>query len=133
MTLNPETKPRLLLVPEFTELEWAIEPLLSEWAEVISYDLPGIGDEPLPDGVTSLRELTREVAAERGLEKVAAGGWDRFFVVTDGWGIGSAVRIAARRPEAVAGLAFGHAKLSFARAGERARAGGDLRRDVGAH
>ena len=39
-------RPRLLLVPELTELEWVIKPLLEEWAEVASYDAPGVGDEP---------------------------------------------------------------------------------------
>jgi hypothetical protein len=40
-------RPRLLLIPNFTELEWVVKPRLEEWAEVVSYDPPGIGDEPL--------------------------------------------------------------------------------------
>ena len=39
-------RPRLLLVPMLTEVEWVIRPLLEEWAEVASYDAPGVGDEP---------------------------------------------------------------------------------------
>src|SRR5215208_5051276 len=41
-------RPCLLLVPAFTELQWTIKPLLEEWAEVASYDPPGVGSEPLP-------------------------------------------------------------------------------------
>jgi hypothetical protein len=41
-------RPRLLLVPEFTELEWVIRPKLAEWAEVATYDPPGVGGEPIP-------------------------------------------------------------------------------------
>jgi hypothetical protein len=38
------TRPRLLLVPEFTEVEWTqIRPQLDEWADVASYDPPGVG------------------------------------------------------------------------------------------
>jgi hypothetical protein len=39
-------RPRILLVPTVTELEWRIAPLLSEWAEVATYDVPGVGQEP---------------------------------------------------------------------------------------
>ena len=42
-------RPRLLILPEFTELEWTIIPLLEEWAEVASYDAPGVGDEAVTD------------------------------------------------------------------------------------
>jgi hypothetical protein len=113
------SRPRLLLVSEFSELEWAIRPRLEAWAEVIAYDPPGIGTEPLPDGVANLEELTREHVAERGLERVRERGWKHFFVAAEGWGIGGAVRIARRSQGAVAGLALGHAKLSFAREGDR--------------
>ena len=40
-------KPRLLLVPQFTELEWAIRDDVAEWAEVASFDVPAVGDEPI--------------------------------------------------------------------------------------
>jgi pimeloyl-ACP methyl ester carboxylesterase len=110
-------RPRLLLVAEFTELSWAIKPLLEEWADVLSYDPPGVGDEPLPGDA---RGLTREVVIERGLEKLDAAGWVRFIVVADGWGIANAVGIAARRKSAVAAMALGHAALSSARESERA-------------
>src|SRR5881396_3675781 len=108
------TRTRLLLVPEFTELAWAIKPLLEEWADVLSYDPPGVGDEPLPTDIADIGELTRQVVVERGLEKLDEAGWRRFLLVADGWGIANAVGIATRRPQAVAGIALGHATLSFA-------------------
>ena len=59
-------RPRLLLVAEFTELEWAIKPELEEWAEVLSFDPPGVGTEPVPAGMADLGELTREIITTRG-------------------------------------------------------------------
>ena len=54
---------RLLLVPSFTELEWEpIRPQLEEWAEVASFDLPGVGNEP------GAERLDREIVVNRGLE-----------------------------------------------------------------
>jgi pimeloyl-ACP methyl ester carboxylesterase len=107
-------RPKLLLVPEFTELEWTIKPLLEKWAEVISFDLPGVGDEPPAE------RLDREAVVERALEKLDQRGWESFFVAGDSWGTASAVQIALTRPEAIKGLALGHAKLSYRREGERA-------------
>jgi len=115
-------RPRLLLVPNFTELEWVIRPRLEEWAEVLSYDPPGFGDEPIS---TDEREriLTggnlRQLVAERGLEKLEESGWDRYVIVADGEGNGAAALIAAERPEAVAGVALGHACLSYEMHGDR--------------
>ena len=103
-------RPRLLLVPEFTEVEWdQIRPRLEEWAEIASYDPPGIGDEPASD------TFDRDAIIRRGLDEADRLGWERFFVASDGWGIASAVQLATARPGAVAGLALGHAKLSFRR------------------
>jgi hypothetical protein len=77
--------PRLLLVSEFTELQWAIKPRLEEWADVLSYDAPGVGDEPLPTGVSHISELTRVHLVEHGLQQLEAAGWERFFVLGNGW------------------------------------------------
>jgi len=118
------SRPRLLLVPEFTELTWTIKPKLAEWAEVASYDLPGVGDERLPAG--DVESMTREVLVERGLEELDRRGWERCFIAGDAWGIATAVLIAAARPEAVQGLALGHASPSFRRAGERAPVNGEV-------
>jgi len=109
------SRARLLLVPEFTELEWAaIRPRLEEWAEVASYDPPGVGGEP------RVARLDRRAVAERGLVELDRLGWERYFIATEGWGIPSAAAVALERPDCVLGLALGHAKLSFRREGERA-------------
>jgi pimeloyl-ACP methyl ester carboxylesterase len=110
-------RPRLLLCPQFTEVEWTIAPQLSEWAEVATFDAPGVGDEPIPRGEPSL--LNREMVVQRGLEEVEKRGWDSYFVVGDAWGTATAVRVAAARPEPVLGLALGHASLSYERDGQR--------------
>jgi hypothetical protein len=112
-------RPRLVLVPEFTELEWdGIRPQLEEWAEVASYDPPGVGDEPRAE------RLDREAIVTRGLEELDRLGWDDCFVATDNWGIPSALRLALARPSAVLGMALGHAKLSHHREGVRAPVNG---------
>jgi pimeloyl-ACP methyl ester carboxylesterase len=108
------TRPRLLLVCEFTELQWAIKPQLEEWADVLSYDLPGVGDEPPPD------ELTPRVAVQQAVSKLDESGWERYFLAADGWGVGTAVLVASERPGSVAGMALGHASLSYRHTGERA-------------
>ena len=108
-------RPRLLLVPAFTELEWEIKPLLEEWAEVASFDPPGIGDEPIPPGA----EIDRSAIVRRGLDELDRLGWDRFFMAADGWGIAAAMGIAGPRSDDVQGIAFGHAMLSFRRDGPR--------------
>jgi pimeloyl-ACP methyl ester carboxylesterase len=117
------TRPRLLLVPEFTELAWGIRDELAEWADVASYDPPGVGDEPIADedieavgcGGRSIHDLF----ARRGLEEVDRRGWDGFVVVADGWGNAAAVRIAIERPAAVQGVALGHASPTYDMDGER--------------
>jgi pimeloyl-ACP methyl ester carboxylesterase len=118
--------PRLLLVPSFTELEWGIKPTLEQWAEVATFDAPGIGDTKIPFKVdrenvgTELLSRWREATARVGLDAVDRRGWDRFVVVTDSWGAPTAVRIAGLRRDSVLGLAMGHAALSHSTEGERA-------------
>lgn len=106
-------RPRLLLVPQLTELEWLIRPQLEEWAEVASYDAPGVGDEPpVPD-------FGSDAVARRGLEEVERRGWDRFFVAADEFGVAAATSLAVHARERVEGIALGHARLSNALEGER--------------
>lgn len=107
------SRPRLLLIPWLTELEWPIKPRLAEWAEVVTYDAPGVSGQPLEGG------LTQQKVAWRGLEEIDRAGWDRCFVVADEFALAIAAELALARPEAVEGLALGHACLSYSRRGER--------------
>jgi pimeloyl-ACP methyl ester carboxylesterase len=104
---------RLLLVPWLSELEWGIRSLLEEWAEVSSFDAPGVGSGSPPT------ETTREEIAKRGSEELDRLGWDRCTVVADEFGVGTAVALAGRRPEVISGLALGHACLSHGLGGDR--------------
>jgi pimeloyl-ACP methyl ester carboxylesterase len=113
------SKPRLLLVPTVSELEWRIQPELSEWAEIAVFDAPGVGGEP-PEG------FSVDAIVERGLAELDQRGWDSCVVVSDEFGSVIAARIAAARPEAVEALALGHAVLSLRSSGERAPINGEV-------
>ena len=117
-------QPRLLLCPQFTEVEWTIAPQLSDWAEVATFDAPGVGKEPLPGG--DVLRLDREQVVQRALQEVDRLGWDSYFVVGDAWGTATAVRLALARPEPVLGLALGHACLNYGSEGERPAVNGEL-------
>jgi pimeloyl-ACP methyl ester carboxylesterase len=117
-------RPRILLCPQFTEVEWTIAPQISEWAEVATFDAPGVGDEPLPDDAPE--QLDRELVVQRALREVSDRGWDSYFVVGDAWGTATAVRMAAARPEPVLGIALGHASLDYHSKGERPAVNGEL-------
>jgi hypothetical protein len=106
-------RPRLLLVPQLTELEWLIRGELETWAEVATYDAPGVGDEPPVDDFGS------EAVARRGLEEVKRRGWDSYFVVADEFGIAAATHLALAAGDAVQAIALGHARLSNSLTGER--------------
>jgi pimeloyl-ACP methyl ester carboxylesterase len=110
-------RPRLLLCPQFTEVEWKIAPLLAEWAEVATFDAPGVGDEPIPGGEAVT--LNRELIVQRALEELDRRDWTSYFVVGDAWGTATAVRVAVAKPEPVLGLALGHASLDYAQEGRR--------------
>jgi pimeloyl-ACP methyl ester carboxylesterase len=105
---------RLLLVPQLTELEWKVKPLLESWAEVASFDAPGVGDEPPAE------QFGPDAVAARGLIELDRRGWQRCVVVADEYGVLAAVRLAGERPDAVQALALGHACLSNETEGERA-------------
>ena len=107
------SRPRVLLVPTFTDLEWTIKPLLEDWAEVASYDAPGIGNEPDPDG------LLTPATAERGITEIERRGWDGCVVAGDEFGSVAAILLGRRRPDLVDALAIGHAAVSYRRRGDR--------------
>jgi hypothetical protein len=122
-----DARPRLLLVSSFTELEWGIRSALEKWAEVASFDTPGVGEEAIPADLEidsspagELLGRWRDAAADRGLTEVDRHGWDRFVVVTDSHGSPTAVRLAKRRRDSALGLAIGHASLSHGHDGDRA-------------
>lgn len=102
------SKPRLLLISFYTEVEWSIKPLLEEWAEVASYDRPGVGGEPAPNGIGV------EASVERALAELDRREWDKCVIVGDEFGAADAILVAAARPDRVEGLALGHACLNYA-------------------
>jgi hypothetical protein len=99
-------RPRLLLVPMLTEVEWVIQPLLDEWAEVATYDAPGVGDEP------PVEDPGSEATARRGLEEADRRGWDAFTVVADEFGVAAASHLAVAAGDRLQGIALGHARVS---------------------
>ena len=112
--MTPVARPRILLAPTLTELEWPIRPLLEEWADVAFYDAPGVGAEPPAE------PFGPAAVVERGLAEVERLGWDRCVVVGDEFGAYNAVRLAAAQPSLVQGLGIGHACLSSRTEGPRA-------------
>jgi pimeloyl-ACP methyl ester carboxylesterase len=112
-------RPRILLVPTVTEVEWTIKPLLEEWAEVASFDAPGVGGEPAT-------ETTREAIVARGLAEIGRRRWDSCVIVGDEAGAVQAVRIAGATPRAVRAIALGHPALSFKRTGARRGLNGEV-------
>lgn len=105
-------RPRILLVPFVTQLEWQIEPQLSEWADVASYDAPGVGSEPAT-------EPSPDAVAARGIAEAERRGWTSCVVVADELGVAAALRLASARPDLVSALALGHACLNYREDGER--------------
>jgi hypothetical protein len=99
-------RPRLLLVPMLTEVEWMIKPLLEEWAEVATYDAPGVGDEP------PVEDPGSEATARRGLEEADRRGWDSFVIVADEFGLVTACHLAVAAGDRLRGIALGHARVS---------------------
>jgi hypothetical protein len=107
------TRPRLLLVPHITELEWVIKPELEGWAEVATFDVPGVGVEP------PVEPLSRQAIIDRALLELDRRGWDSFILVCDGTALPTGVRVAHARREAVEAMALGHARLANRMEGER--------------
>jgi hypothetical protein len=107
------TRPRLLLVPHITELEWVIKPELEQWAEVAAFDMPGVGAEP------AAVPLDRQALVDRALAELDRRGWDSYVLVCDGSSLPVGVRVAHARRDAVEAMALGHARLSNRRDGER--------------
>jgi hypothetical protein len=107
-------RPRILLVPTLTELEWVIKPQLEQWADVAAFDAPGVGEEPRPE------RIGREPVVQRALAELERRGWESCFIAGDSHGIPTAVSAAAAWQGELTGMALGHARLSDRTEGERA-------------
>lgn len=106
-------RPQILLVPSWTEVQWAIKPLLEEWADVASYDPPGVGSEP------PTNERLPEAIVARGAEEIERRGWTHCIVAGDDFGAVFAALVAVAQRPRVAGLALGHACLQYRLDGPR--------------
>src|SRR5207247_1791743 len=72
----------------------------------------------VPDDPAALYRWHESIAL-CGLREADAKGWDRFVVVADSQFLRPGVLVAKLRPQAVEGLALGHASLSRDMAGDR--------------
>lgn len=90
-----------------------IRPQLEEWAEVATFDVPGVGDEPAVD------PLNRQAIVDRGLLELDRREWDSCVVVCDGSALPTGIHAASARPAAVKAMALGHARLCNRMDGER--------------
>ena len=106
-------RPQILLVPSWSEVQWAIKPQLEEWADVASYDPPGVGAEPPAEGPLP------EAIVARGAAEIERRGFTECIVAGDDFGGVFATLIAAAQRPRVAGLALGHACLAHRPGGER--------------
>src|SRR5262245_21680554 len=89
------TTPRLLLIPGYSELEWVIRPELEGWAEVATFDAPGVGDEAPPDAYDTA------AVAERAAVEVDRLGWETCVVAGDEYSIAAAAKFASERRDVV--------------------------------
>jgi pimeloyl-ACP methyl ester carboxylesterase len=88
-------------MPTLCEVEWTIKPLISEWAEVASFDAPGIGAEPEV-------EISADAIVDRGIAELDRLAWSDYVLVGDEFGAAQAVRLAKRRPQGIRAMALGH-------------------------
>ena len=99
---------RILYVPIFAAFEARqLAELLSDWADVESFDGPGTGprrDEP-PASI--------DETVEAGSQRLDELGWDRCVVVCDSHGQAPGALLALRDPR-VKALAMGHAAMRYA-------------------
>jgi hypothetical protein len=98
-------------MPQWTDAEWTIRPLLEEWAEVGTCD-PALAAEHGP--------VTRRSLVDVGLRRLDELGWRSFFIASDTFGTATAARIARDRRDSVEGIAIGHACPSWDLEGDRA-------------
>ena len=97
-------RPRIVLLPTSSPLEWPILPLIEEWADVAVVRGAWIEDGQTP------RDVTREMDVR---------GWDRATVVSDEWAIVKTVELADARPDVFERVAIGHACVEISTQGEQ--------------
>ena len=108
-------RPRLLLVPSISELEWGrILPLLEEWADVATYDIPGLGEDADPS-----QPIDAAISVAGGVQELERRSWSEAIIVGDQFGSALAVLVAEAWDGDVRGLALGHACLTYTREGPR--------------
>jgi hypothetical protein len=90
-----------------------VRPQLEEWAEVATFDVPGVGNEP------AVEPLDRQAVINRALVELDRRAWDSYILVCDGSALPTGVRIAHARPKAVEAMALGHARLVNSTEGQR--------------
>jgi hypothetical protein len=90
-----------------------IRPELEQWADVATFDLPGVGAEP------PVERLDRQTIIERSLLELDRRGWDSYILVADAPTLPTALRFAHARPGSVEAMALGHACLVHQMDGER--------------
>lgn len=98
------SRPRVLLFPTASKLEWPILSSLEEWADVAV-----ISGAWLEDG-----QAARDAVAELDRR-----GWPAATVVSDEWGIVKSVELARANPDRIEALAIGHACLALRTTGPR--------------
>ena len=108
-----DARPQILLVPSWSEVQWTIKPQLEEWADVASYDPPGVGSEPPVEGPLP------EAIVARGAAEIERRDWTQCLVVGDDFGSVCATLIAAAERSRTIGLALGHACLGYRLEGPR--------------
>lgn len=108
-------------MPTLCSVEWKIRPLLEDWAEVASFDAPGVGRN-----ADARAGFSADAVLERGVAELDRLGWPEYVLVGDEFGAAQAVRLARLRPTGIRALALGHASLSLSSEGPRAPINGDV-------
>ncbi len=102
-----------------------IAPQLEEWAEVATFDAPGVGDEPVPEGAPEL--IDRDVVVQKGAGRGRQAGLGFVLRRSGTHGVRRPRPWWLRRkPEPVRGLALGHATLHFDTEGARPAVNGEV-------
>ena len=107
------SRPHLLYVPLSAAREGAPVTALADWADVASFDAPGVGTN---QGL-ELRGVAGVVDAARArLDEL---GWDTCGIVCDSHAQAAAIELALAEPDRVKGIFIGHAAARYTVSGPR--------------